>query len=47
MNKEFFEAVQMLEKEKGIPAEDVTTCKHVLYHVLQNLIEKHKEEGNE
>lgn len=32
---------------EGIPEEDVTTCKHVLYHVLQNLIEKHKEEGNE
>ena len=31
--------------EKGIPEEDVITCKHVLYQVLQNLIEKHKEEG--
>ena len=30
---------------EGISDEDVTTCKHVLYHVLQNLIEKHKEEG--
>ena len=26
--------------EKGIPEEDVITCKHVLYQVLQNLIEK-------
>lgn len=31
--------------EKSIPEEDVITCKHVLYQVLQNLIEKHKEEG--
>lgn len=30
---------------EGISDEDVKTCKHVLYHVLQNLIEKHKEEG--
>lgn len=29
---------------EGISDEDVTTCKQVLYHVLQNLIEKHKEE---
>ena len=32
---------------EGIKEEDVTICKQVLYHVLQNLIEKHKEEGNE
>ena len=31
MNKEFFEAVQMLEKEKGIPAE-------YLYEKIQNAI---------
>ena len=30
---------------EGISQEDLTRCKHVLYHVLQNLIEKHKEEG--
>ena len=30
--------------EAGLSAEDIATCKHVLYHVLQNLIEKHKEE---
>lgn len=29
---------------EGISEEDVTICKQVLYHVLQNLIEKHKEE---
>ena len=32
------------QMEAGLSAEDVATCKHVLYHVLQNLIEKHKEE---
>lgn len=43
------EDIKINEKrmEKGIPKEDVATCKQVLYHVLQNLIEKHKEEGNE
>ena len=30
---------------EGISDEDLITCKHVLYQVLQNLIEKHKEEG--
>ena len=41
------EDIKISEKrmEEGIPAEDVATCKQVLYHVLQNLIEKHKEEG--
>ena len=41
------EDIKINEKrmEKGIPEEDVATCKQVLYHVLQNLIEKHKEEG--
>ena len=41
------EDIKLSEKrmEKGIPEEDVITCKHVLYQVLQNLIEKHKEEG--
>ena len=32
---------------EGIKEEDVTICKQVLYHVLQNLIEKHKEEERE
>lgn len=32
---------------EGIKKEDVTICKQVLYHVLQNLIEKHKEEERE
>ena len=32
---------------EGIKEEDVTTCKQVLYHVLENLIEKHKEEERE
>lgn len=43
------EDIKINEKrmEEGIPKEDVATCKQVLYHVLQNLIEKHKEEGNE
>lgn len=41
------EDIKINEKrmEEGIPEEDVVTCKQVLYHVLQNLIEKHKEEG--
>ena len=49
LREAILEDIKQNEKllEKGIPAEDVTTCKHVLYHVLQNLIEKHKEEGNE
>lgn len=29
---------------EGIPDEDVITCKQVLYHVLQNLIKRDKEE---
>lgn len=32
---------------EGIKEEDVTICKQVLYHVLENLIEKHKEEERE
>ena len=32
---------------EGIKEEDVTICKQVLYHVLQNLIEKHKEDERE
>ena len=47
LREAILEDIKQNEKllEKGISAEDVTTCKHVLYHVLQNLIEKHKEEG--
>jgi DNA-binding MarR family transcriptional regulator len=47
LREAILEDIKQNEKllEKGISAEDVTTCKHVLYQVLQNLIEKHKEEG--
>ena len=47
LRQAILEDIKLSEKrmEKGIPEEDVITCKHVLYHVLQNLIEKHKEEG--
>lgn len=40
------EDINQIEKimVEGIKEEDVTTCKQVLYHVLENLIEKHKEE---
>ena len=43
---EILEDIKRNEKRmvEGISEEDVTTCKQVLYHVLQNLIEKHKEE---
>ena len=43
---EILEDIKRNEKRmvEGISEEDVTTCKLVLYHVLQNLIEKHKEE---
>ena len=49
LRQAILEDIKLSEKrmEKGISEEDVTTCKHVLYQVLQNLIEKHKEEGNE
>lgn len=47
LRQAILEDIKLSEKrmEKGIPKEDVITCKHVLYQVLQNLIEKHKEEG--
>lgn len=47
LRQAILEDIKLSEKrmEKGIPEEDVITCKHVLYQVLQNLIEKHKEEG--
>ena len=47
LRQAILEDIKLSEKrmEKGIPGEDVITCKHVLYQVLQNLIEKHKEEG--
>lgn len=43
------EDINQIEKimVEGIKEEDVTTCKQVLYHVLENLIEKHKEEERE
>ena len=46
LRQAILEDIKLSEKrmEKGIPEEDVITCKHVLYQVLQNLIEKHKEE---
>lgn len=46
LRQAILEDIKLSEKrmEKGIPGEDVITCKHVLYQVLQNLIEKHKEE---
>ena len=42
LRQAILEDIKLSEKrmEKGIPEEDVITCKHVLY-----LIEKHKEEG--
>ena len=47
LRQAILEDIKLSEKrmEKGIPEKDVITCKHVLYQVLQNLIEKHKEEG--
>ena len=47
LRQAILEDIKLSEKrmEKGIPEEDVITCKHDLYQVLQNLIEKHKEEG--
>lgn len=49
LRQAILEDIKINEKmmAEGISEEDVTTCKYVLYHVLQNLIEKHKEEGNE
>ena len=43
---EILEDIKRNEKRmvKGISEEEVTICKQVLYHVFQNLIEKHKEE---
>ena len=47
LRQAILEDIKLSEKrmEKGIPEEDVITCTLVLYQVLQNLIEKHKEEG--
>ena len=42
LRQAILEDIKLSEKrmEKGIPEEDVITCKHVLYQVLQNLIRK-------